>query len=400
MRIADSIFFSLEMPYFSIRRRIYFISVLCFLLDLLLALLPDFRFQQLLLQADSGSLHGLEKLVQHGVQTVRCILSRGLRSLAFRGQHPLLRVLDHPHIFLPGLGAYHVRHDLHRLVIGRSRNIFQQGLHIRNFQGQFVQPVLLDGKLLLLLGKDKVLLLQIFVVAVFCFFLQFQPVPLCNLKQHFPTGSIESNLAVVAAAERLVRVRRVEAKRLQCLFLLGSHLAVLVLAVEHMTLVDVGCAFVQMQCPVQHMNVFVKLGLELLNELGDDVQQVLCRGVFIQRSQLIDGFFRAGLAAGQQVGNGAVALCVPDLGVALVLAFDEGRVVGLVELPFYIREGRRQIVRVGRRKSRAEAVKAVPIDVTLCSFRVNVLTVSKVETAVVVLGVISAVDPGSSIVSC
>ena len=29
-----------------------------------------------------------------------------------RGQHPLLRILDHPHIFLAGLGAYHVRHDL------------------------------------------------------------------------------------------------------------------------------------------------------------------------------------------------------------------------------------------------------------------------------------------------
>jgi len=103
-----------------------------------------------------------------------------------------------------------------------------------------------------------------------------------------------------------------------------------------MTLVDVGCAFVQMQCPVQYMNVFAILDLELLNELGDDVQQVLCRSVFIQRSKLIDGLFRAGLAAGQQVGNGAVALRVPDLGVALVLAFDEGRVVGLVELPFYI----------------------------------------------------------------
>ena len=65
------------------------------------------------------------------------------------------------------------------------------------------------------------------------------------------------------------------------------------------------------------------LGFELLDELGDDVQQVLCGSVFIQRSQLIDGFLRAGLAAGQQVGNGAVALCVPNLGVALVLLFDE-----------------------------------------------------------------------------
>ena len=57
-----------------------------FLLDLLLALLPDFRFQQLFLQTCSGGLHGLEELVQHGVQTVSGVLSRGLRSLAFRGE--------------------------------------------------------------------------------------------------------------------------------------------------------------------------------------------------------------------------------------------------------------------------------------------------------------------------
>ena len=103
-----------------------------------------------------------------------------------------------------------------------------------------------------------------------------------------------------------------------------------------MTLVDVRSAFVQMQCPVQHMNMVAEFSLELLNELGDDVQQVLCGSVFIQRSKLVDRLFRAGLAAGQQVGNGAVALCVPDLGVAFVLAFKKGRVVGFVELPFYI----------------------------------------------------------------
>ena len=73
-----------------------------------------------------------------------------------------------------------------------------------------------------------------------------------------------------------------------------------------MTLVDVGCAFVQMQCPVQHMDVFAKLCLELLDELGDDVQQVLCRGVFVQRSQLIDGFFRAGFLTFKQVLYGSV----------------------------------------------------------------------------------------------
>ena len=167
-----------------------------------------------------------------------------------------------------------------------------------------------------------------------------------------------------------------------------------------MALVDVGRAFIQMQRPVQHMNVFAKLGLERLDELRDDVQQVLCRGVFIQSSKLVDSFFRAGLAAGQQVGNGAVAFRVPDLGVALVLAFHKVGIAALIELPFHLREGRPQIVRVLWVESRTETVEAIPVDVALGSFRVNVLTVGKVETAVIVLGVIGAVGSGSSIVSC
>ena len=172
-----------------------------------------------------------------------CIFSRGLRSLAFRGQHPLLRVLDHPHIFLVGFSAHHIRHDLHRLVVGRSRNFIDQCFHVVDLEGQFVQPVLLDGKLLLLLGKDEVLLFQIFAVAVLRFFLQIQPMPLGNFKQHFPAGCIEGDLAVVAAAEGLVWVGQVEAQCFQCLFLLGRHLAVLVFAVEHMTFVDMGGCF-------------------------------------------------------------------------------------------------------------------------------------------------------------
>ena len=148
------------------------------------------------------------------------------------------------------------------------------------------------------------------------------------------------------------------------------------------------------------MNVFAKFALELLNELRDNVQQVLCRSVFVQRPKLVNSLLRAGLAAGQQVRNGAVAFRVPDLGITLVLTFDKGRVPALVELPFYIREGRSQIIRVLWGESRAEAVEAVPIDVTLCSFRVDVLTVGKVETAVIVLWVVGAVCSGSSVVSC
>ena len=75
-------------------------------------------------------------------------------------------------------------------------------------------------------------------------------------------------------------------------------------------------------------------------------------------------------------------------------------VVGLVELPFYIRESRRQIIRVFWVESRTEAVEAVPVDAAFGSFRVDVLTVGKVETPVIVLGVIGAVGSGSSVVSC
>ena len=142
------------------------------------------------------------------------------------------------------------------------------------------------------------------------------------------------------------------------------------------------------------------LGFELLNELCDDAQQVLCRSVVVLCSELIDGFFRAGLAAGQQIRNGAVALCVPNLGVALVLTFHKIGIGALVELPFHIREGRSQIIWVGWGESRAETVEAVPVDVVLGSFRVDVLAVGKVETTVIVLGVIGAVGSGSSVVSC
>ena len=72
----------------------------------------------------------------------------------------------------------------------------------------------------------------------------------------------------------------------------------------------------------------------------------------------------------------------------------------LVELPFYLREGRCQIVRILRIESRTEAVEAVPVDVAFGSFRVDALTVGKVETSVIVFGVIGAMGPGSSVVSC
>ena len=83
-----------------------------------------------------------------------------------------------------------------------------------------------------------------------------------------------------------------------------------------------------------------------------------------------------------------------------ILTFNKRRVVVFVESPFHIRKGCGQIVRVLWGKSRTETVVAVPVDVAFGAFRVDVFAVGKVETAVIVLGVISAVCSGSSVVSC
>ena len=45
-------------------------------------------------------------------------------------------------------------------------------------------------------------------------------------------------------------------------------------------------------------------------------------------------------------------------------------------------------------------MEAIPVDVALGAFRVDVFAVSKIEIPVIVLGVIDAVASGSSVVSC
>ena len=117
----------------------------------------------------------------------------------------------------------------------------------------------------------------------------------------------------------------------------------------------------------------------------------------VQRSELVDGFFRAGFLSGKQVLYGSVALGVANLRIAGVLVLHKVSVMDFIEHLLHIAECGSLFILVG---CRTDAMIAVPVDVTFSSFRVNVLAVGKVETAVIVLGVIGAVGPGSSVVSC
>ena len=86
-----------------------------------------------------------------------------------------------------------------------------------------------------------------------------------------------------------------------------------------------------------------------------------------------------------------------NLRIAGILVLHKVRIVDFIEHLLHIAECGSLFILVG---CRTDAMIAVPVDVTFSSFRVNVLAVGKVETAVIVLGVVSAVCSGSSIVSC
>ena len=86
-----------------------------------------------------------------------------------------------------------------------------------------------------------------------------------------------------------------------------------------------------------------------------------------------------------------------NLRIAGILVLHKVRIVDFIEHLLHIAECGSLFILVG---CRTDAMIAVPVDVAFGSFRVDVLTVGKVETAVVVLGVVSAVCSGSSVVSC
>ena len=45
-------------------------------------------------------------------------------------------------------------------------------------------------------------------------------------------------------------------------------------------------------------------------------------------------------------------------------------------------------------------VETVPVDISFCSFSINVPTIVNIKTAVIVLRIVSTIFPGTTIVSC
>ena len=289
-----------------------------------------------------------------------------------------------------------IRHDLHRLVIGGIGNIVQKRLHILNFQCQFFQLLLLRRQLLLLLHQDIILFFQIVPPAVGRLLIQMQPMPSGDVKQDRPADRIKGLLAVVVPAFGLLRVGERDAKFFQRLFLLGGQFPIAVLTVKDVPLMDVGRPLVQMERPVQDVDMGTEAALKFLIKLIDDGKERIRRDGFSHRADLVDTFLRAGLVVFQQVLHSAVALGVPGFLIPGVLSFHIAAVMLVVIHPLDFLKAEIRLLRVLPELVCGEAPVAVPVDILPCPFCVNVFAVLHIEPAVIVAGIIGAMLAGAS----
>ena len=227
-----------------------------------------------------------------------------------------------------------------------------------------------------------------------------QPMPSGDVKQDCPADRIKGLLAVVVPAFGLLRVGERDAQFLQRLFLLGAQLPVAVLTVKDVPLMDVGRPLVQMERPVQDVDMGTEAALKFLIKLIYDGKERIRRDGFSQRADLVDAFLRAGLVVFQQVLHGAVALGVAGFLIPGVLGLHMAAVMLVVVHPLNFLKAEIRLLRVLPELMGGKAPVAVPVDILPCPFCVNVFAVLHIELAVIVAGIIGAMLAGAPIVSC
>ena len=138
----------------------------------------------------------------------------------------------------------------------------------------------------------------------------------------------------------------------------------------------------------------------LYKKIRHDTKQNIGRNMVAHLSDLINGFLRAGAFVFEQIRCGAVAFRVPVLIISGVLCFDISTVFCGVEQFLHFLESVCKLALLLFFGKGAIAVEAVPIDIVLGSFFVNVFAVTYIKSAVIVLRIVSAVFAGATVVSC
>ena len=86
--------------------------------------------------------------------------------------------------------------------------------------------------------------------------------PSADIKEHSPTGSIESNFSAVQLNQFLIRIRQFEPNSFKCFFLLWCDCVVTVFTVEDIALMNVQRAFIEMKRPVEDEDMLYETAIK------------------------------------------------------------------------------------------------------------------------------------------
>ena len=249
-------------------------------------------------------------------------------------------------------------------------------------------------------GGPIVLFLQIRPTAIGRFLLQMYPMFAADVKEHRPTNCIKGLLAVVVFTLGLIRIRQFKPQFLQRLFLLGTQLPIPVFTVKHMAFMDVGRTLIQMQRPVQNVDMRTKAPLKLLVKFADNECQSTRWNGFFHGANLLDTFLRAGLVIFQKIFYGTVTLSVPGFLVPGILGIHMVGIMLVVIHPLNFFKAEIRLFRIFPKFRGSESTVAVPVHIFLGSLGINVFTVFHIKPAVIVPGIIGAMLAGASVVPC
>ena len=98
----------------------------------------------------------------------------------------------------------------------------------------------------------------------------------------------------------------------------------------------------------------------------------------------------------KKIFRSAVPFRMPVFDVAFVLGFGRFVIEELIDIFFYILEAC-----ASRLRSRTmKTMHAVPIHISLCPVRIDMVAVLHIEAAVIVPGIVDTIFSGTAIVSC
>ena len=143
---------------------------------------------------------------------------------------------------------------------------------------------------------------------------------------------------------------------------------------------DMGRGLVQMERPVNNMDVFPEAAFQFHHKFPDDFQKHIRGNGILHCADLVDGFLRAEAFVRQKIIHTPVTLRVAAFCVPLMLPIKIIRIAVQIKGSFHIRKGHLAVLlgRIGR------APETIPIDVLRNSFPVNVVGVIGIKGPVIV----------------